>query len=110
MRCSKCGSDNREGRKFCTTCGTSLAASCPKCGAAIAPGERFCGECGTALGEAASATVADIPVETESAAGERRHLTDCFAISWVQQRLLLDSIPKNGARSSPLIVVPQRKP
>ncbi len=23
MRCSKCGSDNREGRKFCTTCGTA---------------------------------------------------------------------------------------
>jgi cytochrome c peroxidase len=25
MRCSKCGSDNREGRKFCASCGTLVA-------------------------------------------------------------------------------------
>src|SRR5260370_30274075 len=45
MRCSKCGSDNREGRKFCTTCGTLLVVSCPKCGPPIQPGDRFCGGC-----------------------------------------------------------------
>jgi class 3 adenylate cyclase len=78
MRCSKCGSDNREGRKFCTTCGTALVASCPKCGAPIQPGESFCGECGTALGEAAPAAVADIAPVTTSAGGERRHLTVLF--------------------------------
>ena len=27
MRCSKCGSENREGRKFCTSCGTPLFAT-----------------------------------------------------------------------------------
>src|SRR6516225_3167817 len=57
MRCSKCGRDNREGRKFCTSCGTPLAAAtCPKCGAPIQPDESFCGDCGTAL--AASNTTA----------------------------------------------------
>ena len=78
MRCSKCGSDNREGRKFCTTCGTALIASCPKCGAPIEPGESFCGECGAALAEAAPAAAADTAPVTASAGGERRHLTVLF--------------------------------
>src|SRR5713101_3604651 len=78
MRCSKCGSDNREGRKFCTTCGTALVASCPHCGAPIQLGESFCGECGTALGEAAPAAAADTAPVTASAGGERRHLTVLF--------------------------------
>ena len=78
MRCSKCGSDNREGRKFCTTCGTALLASCPKCGAPIQPGESFCGECGTALGGAAPAAAADTAPVTAFAGGERRHLTVLF--------------------------------
>ena len=49
MRCSKCGCDNREGRKFCADCGAPLAAKCARCGAPNESGERFCGECGTAL-------------------------------------------------------------
>src|SRR6516225_7225429 len=35
MRCSKCGADNREGRKFCTQCGSALATKCLRCGAAL---------------------------------------------------------------------------
>ena len=79
MRCSKCGRDNRDGRKFCTSCGTPLVAACPKCGAAIQPDERFCGECGTALGDAAPAAApAPTGPVTASADGERRHLTVLF--------------------------------
>ncbi|MBV8771307.1 MAG: zinc-ribbon domain-containing protein [Deltaproteobacteria bacterium] len=56
MRCSKCGSDNRDGRKFCTNCGAPLVVTCPKCAAPVQPGEKFCGECGGALdGSAARA-------------------------------------------------------
>ena len=33
MRCTKCGTDNREGRKFCAQCGVPLKAVCPSCGA-----------------------------------------------------------------------------
>ena len=79
MRCSKCGRNNREGRKFCTSCGTPLVATCPKCGAPIQAGEKFCGECGTALGDAgpaaAAARTAPIAVSVD---GERRHLTVLF--------------------------------
>ena len=79
MRCSKCGSDNREGRKFCTSCGTPLVATCPKCGAPVQPDESFCGECGTALGDAAPATAPAVTVLVAvSAGGERRHLTVLF--------------------------------
>src|SRR5215469_11035671 len=79
MRCSKCGRDNRAGRKFCTSCGTPLAAACPNCGAPIQPDESFCGECGTALGDAAPpADAADTAPIVASADGERRHLTVLF--------------------------------
>jgi len=53
MRCSSCGSDNREGRKFCAGCGAALTLACAACGAKNQPGERFCGECGKPLLEAA---------------------------------------------------------
>src|SRR5260370_28326290 len=61
MRCSKCGTDNREGRKFCAQCGTPLKAVCPSCGAENEPGEKFCGECGAALSANA------VPLSTQAA-------------------------------------------
>src|SRR5215471_5804959 len=91
MRCSKCGSDNREGRKFCTSCGTPLVAACPNCGAPIQPGERFCGECGAPLRVAASCVTAheasavmDDAARPLAAAntppdGERQTITALFA-------------------------------
>jgi class 3 adenylate cyclase/tetratricopeptide (TPR) repeat protein len=78
MRCSECGSENREGRKFCTKCGTPLLAPCPKCGAAVEPDESFCGECGAALGATAPAAADATQIATASAGGERRHLTILF--------------------------------
>ncbi|MDE3191439.1 MAG: AAA family ATPase [Acidobacteriota bacterium] len=56
--CTSCGAANREGQKYCTSCGASLAAACPACGAPYRPGQRFCGECGTSLvaAEPAAAT------------------------------------------------------
>jgi len=50
--CASCGTENRAGRKFCSSCGSPLAVACPSCGAANEPADRFCGECGTALGDA----------------------------------------------------------
>ena len=78
MRCSKCDSDNREGRKFCGACGAPLVVTCRKCGAANQPEERFCGECGAALAEAAVAGKEEATPIPLSSAGERRHLTVLF--------------------------------
>jgi class 3 adenylate cyclase len=79
MRCSKCGSDNREGRKFCASCGAPLVTSCTKCGGLNQPGEKVCGECGATLSDSAPArTAADAAPVMASASGERRHLTLLF--------------------------------
>ena len=92
MRCAKCGSDNREGRKFCAKCGGPLVRSCPKCGASNEPGEDFCGDCGGALStngvDIHSAQSASSVLKTEvegrriddatTSQGERRHLAVLF--------------------------------
>lgn len=55
--CSKCGSQNPAGTKFCSNCGNPLAlaapkqetAACPKCGAAVPANSKFCPNCGNRL-------------------------------------------------------------
>src|SRR5262245_31428109 len=88
MRCSKCGSDNREGRKFCANCGTPLSLTCSKCGAPNQPGERFCGECGCEIAASPSAPSliqtsppdrSDTIPATEVIDGERKTVTALFA-------------------------------
>src|SRR5713101_4075979 len=57
MHCSKCGTDNRAGRKFCAQCGAPWRPVWPSCGAENEPGEKFCGDCGAAtMGSAPAAT------------------------------------------------------
>jgi hypothetical protein len=50
VTCATCGTENRAGRKFCSSCGSPLALICGSCGAANEPSDRFCGECGAELG------------------------------------------------------------
>ena len=92
MRCSKCGSDNREGRKFCVQCGQALKLACPSCGAPSEPAEKFCGDCGAALVTAqpraiqsptTAAPGSDLRIALEHADasldGERKTVTALFA-------------------------------
>ena len=80
MRCSKCGNDNRRGRKFCATCGVPLIVTCSRCGASNQPDERFCGDCGAAVNDDALAiTAAGTAPVTVPTGGERRHLTVLFS-------------------------------
>jgi predicted amidophosphoribosyltransferase len=92
MRCSSCGSENREGRKFCAGCGATLTLACAACGANNQPGERFCGECGKPLLEAAKPAplpdprsytpkhLAEKILQSKSALeGERKQVTVLFA-------------------------------
>ncbi len=73
MTCPACGTVNREGRKFCASCGTVLALACPDCGTPNEPGERFCGECGVSLAASAASTRPQAPT------AERRLVTVLFA-------------------------------
>ncbi len=85
MICSKCQHDNRQGRRFCSSCGEPLSRTCPECRFSNDPEDSFCGGCGTALGPAPAAEdgigeVAGkspaIEVELEA---ERRQVTIVFA-------------------------------
>jgi class 3 adenylate cyclase/tetratricopeptide (TPR) repeat protein len=52
MLCPRCGTENREGRRFCAECGASLALACTACGFSNEAGENFCGGCGASLAPA----------------------------------------------------------
>ncbi len=83
MVCPSCGTENREGRRFCSKCGSSLAVACPSCGAANEPEDRFCGACGAALqstGEGSTAQPAAASVTPPTApTAERRLVSVLFA-------------------------------
>ncbi len=92
MRCSKCGRDNRTGRKYCAHCAAKLAILCASCGAENEPGELFCGECAKPLPEPAEGRALPEPrsytpkhlaekILTSRAAleGERKQVTVLFA-------------------------------
>jgi class 3 adenylate cyclase/tetratricopeptide (TPR) repeat protein len=74
--CPSCGTENREGRRFCSECGTALSLACPACGAANEPGEKFCGECGAALTAAPSTQP---KAATSPPQAERRLVSVLFA-------------------------------
>jgi class 3 adenylate cyclase len=92
MRCSKCGRENRAGRRFCAHCGAKLTLVCASCKAENEPGEQFCGECGEPLAEPAKPRPPSDPLSytpkhlaekiltTRSALeGERKQVTVLFA-------------------------------
>ena len=77
MECGACGTQNREGRKFCTQCGATLSLACPSCGEPNEGGSRFCGECGNALGDVSGTAGAD--ERQPDPATERRLVSVLFA-------------------------------
>ncbi|MEW5804966.1 MAG: zinc ribbon domain-containing protein [bacterium] len=57
IMCSKCGSPNRPGDKFCSSCGSAIVTnvisegkSCPTCGASLKEDAKFCVKCGGKVG------------------------------------------------------------
>jgi len=75
MRCSKCGTDNAEGSRFCNQCATPLGKRCPKCAHENISEAKFCAQC------AAPLDGSPIPAQAEAReelTGERRHLTVLF--------------------------------
>ena len=76
MRCTKCGLENRAGRKFCSSCGTVLPASCDNCGFSNEIGENYCGGCGRALGAGRTAQLDEQRIPDP--VGDRRPVTVLF--------------------------------
>jgi len=89
--CSRCGTENKAGRKFCARCAAPLGNACPNCGASYDPGDLFCGECASPLtqGTAGAATPtaatttpttpATEPTAADSPVAERRVVSILFA-------------------------------
>ena len=50
-RCASCGSELKEGSRFCSECGAPvpMKRTCPSCGMEVPDGSRFCMYCGTRL-------------------------------------------------------------
>ena len=74
MKCQNCNSELLEGAKFCTTCGTPVAAQpaggvCGKCGARLLSGAKFCTTCG-----APAAAAPESAPAPEARAAERGEL------------------------------------
>ena len=56
--CKSCGTENKDGAKFCENCGSPLqepknekGSFCPKCGTKISDGSAFCPACGYKVGD-----------------------------------------------------------
>jgi hypothetical protein len=110
MRCAKCGTEGRTGRKFCANCGSALAIRCPKCSAENELLSKFCEDCGAAFTEApSSARVEDVPPpqgeihvaakvnDSDGAAleGERKTVTALFADIKGSMELMEDLDPED---------------
>jgi len=78
--CSACGTENADGRKFCSRCGSRLDVVCAACGAANGPDDAFCGECGAQLeGVAPAAADPPAPEPRPVPVAERRLVSVLFA-------------------------------
>jgi class 3 adenylate cyclase/tetratricopeptide (TPR) repeat protein len=80
MRCTACGTENRDGSRFCDNCGTALESPCPSCGAPNRSDARFCASCGHAFAAAGAPVVlATTPaVEQPERNAERRVVSVLF--------------------------------
>jgi len=70
--CGKCGSENKDGAKFCKSCGIPMAElavsknSCLSCSAPLVPGAKFCKKCGTTVASSSSPEPLVIPSDEKS--------------------------------------------
>ena len=76
LRCKSCEFENREGRKFCASCGSALPAPCRECGYANEGGERYCGGCGRLLAD--DGVASPEPSRRAAPEGDRRPVTVLF--------------------------------
>ena len=112
MRCTKCGTENPGGKRFCGDCGSLLGHRCSKCGAENLAGKRFCGDCGTALAHdaispaapahkppASAAAIRIAPEQPEAslvADGERKTVSALFADIKGSTELMRDLDPEEA--------------
>ncbi|MBE6085387.1 MAG: zinc ribbon domain-containing protein [Selenomonas ruminantium] len=75
-KCPSCGVSNPKGTKFCSGCGSKLAASCPACGKDVELGKKFCPYCGSSMVEKKTLSCPKCGVEVEEG---RKFCSECGA-------------------------------
>ena|GEM_PF-4273280 len=65
-KCSKCGSANPVGKKFCGDCGESLSLLCTKCATPNNLTHKFCKECGEKLAKQSAKPTKEAPCPIDS--------------------------------------------
>jgi class 3 adenylate cyclase/tetratricopeptide (TPR) repeat protein len=113
MLCRRCHAENREGRRFCSECGLSLAATCSSCGFQNEGDEKFCGGCGRSLSPIAISAkpqygslesytpkhlVEKILISKAALEGERKQVTVLFADLKGSMELLADRDPEEARK------------
>jgi len=112
MRCSKCGAESLQDKRFCAECGSPLAIRCPQCGAETSANAKFCADCGTALAAIArpgsdssviaSSTAKEISITPEhvdalpAIDGERKTVTALFVDIKGSMELIEDLDPEEA--------------
>ena len=113
MHCPRCSAENRDGRRFCAECGSSLALACPACGFSNELDEKFCGGCGASLRASPAAArpmfgapetytpkhLAEMILTSRaSLEGERKQVTVLFADLKGSMELLADRDPEEARK------------
>src|SRR5262245_18375681 len=105
MQCPRCNHDNRQGRRFCSECGATLAVVCLSCRFTNEPGERFCGGCGQPMARFTSPEsytprhLAQKILTSKSALeGERKQVTVLFADLKGSMELLAGHDPEEARK------------
>jgi class 3 adenylate cyclase/predicted ATPase len=114
VRCTSCSSENPDGKRFCSDCGSPLGNRCPKCGSENPAAKNFCGECGASLSVASpqrgrkrpteqgtrakrgSVEPLSTPASANVADGERKTATALFADIKGSTELMRDLDPEEA--------------
>jgi class 3 adenylate cyclase len=113
VRCPRCQTENRPGRRFCAECAAPFAVACPACGFSNELGEKFCGGCAAALMAVDRPATPQFPapnaytpkhlaerILTSRSAleGERKQVTVLFADLKGSMELLADRDPEEARK------------